>query len=256
VSESRALLFDVGNTRLKWGVLKNDRIVRAGSIDHDKLKKQGFAALTTRLPVKVDYVLVSNVAGTAFATRLAGVIGIHCDTDIHFARSEKAAYGVKNGYRQPRRLGVDRWVALVGARVETRSAVCVVDAGTAVTIDAMDKTGQHLGGQIIPGPRLMTTVLSNETNDIGSPTGTVRDPGPGMGMFSRNTGGAIQSGTISAVCGAIERAAKTMRSAGLRPKIVLTGGDASRILKQLDGNVLHRPHLVLQGLAYMVQSKA
>jgi pantothenate kinase type III len=46
-----------------------------------------------------------------------------------------------------------------------------------------------------------------------------------------------------------------MRSAGLRPKIVLTGGDASRILKQLDGNVLHRPHLVLQGLAYMVQSK-
>jgi len=176
VSESRALLFDVGNTRLKWGVLRNDRIVRAGSIDHDKLKQQGFAPLTTRLPANVDYVLVSNVAGTAFATRLAGVIGIHCDTDIRFARSEKAAYGVKNGYRQPRHLGVDRWVALVGARVETRSAVCVVDAGTAVTIDAMDKSGQHLGGQIIPGPRLMTTVLSKETNDIGSPTGTVRDP--------------------------------------------------------------------------------
>jgi pantothenate kinase type III len=102
----------------------------------------------------------------------------------------------------------------------------------------------------------MTAVLSKETNDIGSPTGTVRDPAPGMGLFARTTGGAVQSGTISAVCGAIERAAKTMRSAGLRPKIVLTGGDASRILKQLDGNVLHRPHLVLQGLAYMVQSKA
>ena len=255
MSESRVLLFDVGNTRLKWGALKNDRIVRAGSIGHDKLKTQGFTPLTTRLPANVDYVLVSNVAGTAFATRLAGVIGIHCETDVHFARSEKTAYGVRNGYRQPRRLGVDRWIALIGARAETRSAVCVVDAGTAVTIDAMDKTGQHLGGQIIPGPRLMTAALSKETNDIGPPTGTVRDPGSGMGLFATNTGGAVQSGTLSAVCGAIERAAKTMRSGGLRPKIVLTGGDASRILKQLDGNVLHRPHLVLQGLAHMVQSK-
>jgi type III pantothenate kinase len=231
VSESRALLIDVGNTRLKWGVLKSDRIVRAGSIDHDKLSKQGFTPLTTRLPANVDYVMVSNVAGTAFATRLAGVIGIHCGTDVHFARSEKAAYGVKNGYRQPRRLGVDRWVALIAARAETRSAVCIVDAGTAVTI-------------------------SEETNDIGLPAATARDPAPGMGLFATNTGGAVHNGALGAVCGAVERAAKTMRSAGLRPKIVLTGGDSSRILKQLDGNVLHRPHLVLQGLAHMVQSKA
>ena len=255
MSEYRALLFDVGNTRLKWGALKNDRIVRSGSIDHDKLKQQGYAALTTRLPANVDYVLVSNVAGAAFATRLAGVIGMHCDTDVHFARSEKEACGVTNAYRQPRNLGVDRWVALLGARAETRAAVCVVDAGTAVTIDAMDKTGQHLGGQIIPGHRLMAAALSRETSGIGAAKGSARNPGSGMGMFARNTGEAIQNGTLGAVCGAIERAAKTMRSAGLRPKIVLTGGDASRILKQLDGNVLHRPHLVLQGLAYMVQSK-
>ena len=250
-----ALLFDVGNTRLKWGVLRNDRIVRSGSIDHDKLRKQGFTPLTTRLPANIDYVLASNVAGTAFATRLAGVIGIHCNTDVHFARSEKEAYGVKNGYRQPRRLGVDRWVALVGARAETRSAVCIVDAGTAVTIDAMDRHGQHLGGQIFPGPRLMAAALSQETSDIGPIKGSIRDAGSGMGLFARNTGGAIHSGSVSAVCGAIERASKTMRSAGIRPKIVLTGGDASRILKQLDGKVLHRPHLVLQGLAHMVQSK-
>ena len=255
MSEYRALLFDVGNTRLKWGVLRNDRILRSGNIDHDKLKKQGFAALTTRLPTKVDYVLVSNVAGPTFGTRLAGIIGMHCDTDVHFARSEKEACGVRNAYPQPRKLGVDRWVALLGARAETRSAVCVVDAGTAVTIDAMDKTGQHLGGHIIPGPRMMSAALSNETSDIGSPKRAAREPGAGMGLFARNTGDAVQSGTLSAVCGAIERAARAMRAAGLRPKIVLTGGDASRILKQLDGNVLHRPHLVLQGLAHMVQSK-
>ena len=101
----------------------------------------------------------------------------------------------------------------------------------------------------------MAAALSKETSDIGPVKGSIRDVDSGMGMFARNTGGAIQCGSVSAVCGAIERASKTMRSAGLRPKIVLTGGDASRILKQLDGKVLHRPHLVLQGLAHMVQSK-
>ena len=73
MTDRRALLFDVGNTRLKWGVLRNDRIVRSGSIDHDKLRKQGFTPLTTRLPANIDYVLASNVAGTSFATRLARI---------------------------------------------------------------------------------------------------------------------------------------------------------------------------------------
>ncbi len=255
MSEPRALLFDVGNTRLKWGILQNDQFVRRGTIGHDKLQQQGFTQLTTRLPANVKSVLVSNVASTAFGTRLAAVIGSHCDTAVHFARSEKEAYGVKNGYRQPGRLGVDRWVAMIGARAETRSAVCVVDAGTAITIDAMDRTGQHQGGQIIPGLRLMIASLSKETNGIRVPRGTIRDQGSAMGLFAENTGGAVQNGTLSAVCGAIERAVKTMRAAGLRPKIILTGGDASRILTLLDGSVLHRPHLVLQGLKFMVQSK-
>lgn len=255
MSEYRALLFDVGNTRLKWGVMRNDRIVRSGSIDHKKLKELGFTPLTTRLPTRVDYVFASNVAGRAFATRLAGVIGMHCDTDVHFARSEKEAFGVRNAYRQPRKLGVDRWVALVGARAETRAAVCVVDAGTAVTIDAMDRTGQHLGGQIIPGLRLMSSALGTETYSIGVRRAESRDPGRGMAQIAGNTGDAVNYGALNAVCGAIERASRIMRAAGLRPKLVLTGGDASRILKQLDGNVLHRPHLVLQGLARMMQSK-
>jgi pantothenate kinase type III len=73
-------------------------------------------------------------------------------------------------------------------------------------------------------------------------------------MFQNTTRQAVQSGAMNAVCGAIERAVRTMRAGALRPRIILTGGDASRILTQLDGKVLHRPHLVLQGLAFMLQS--
>ena len=182
-------------------------------------------------------------------------MGIHCAVDVHFARAAKAAYGITNSYKQPRRLGVDRWVAMIGARAEFRGAVCVVDVGTAVTIDALDKSGQHLGGQILPGLRLMNSALEKETSDIGKSGHPRKDPGTGMQLFAKSTSAATYNGSLSAVCGAVERAVKTMRAEGFRPKIVLTGGDASRILKQLDGNVLHRPHLVLQGLAFILQSK-
>jgi type III pantothenate kinase len=254
MSDIRALLFDIGNTRLKWGLLENGRLRRTGDVNHDRLQASGFAALTTRLPRRVDKVLASNVAGSSFATRLSGAIGIHCDCDVHFVRSEKQGFGVTNGYRRPRRLGVDRWVAMIGARSEFRGAMCIVDAGTAVTIDAMDNNGLHFGGQIIPGLALMGGTLRSDTSDIPTAKRKPRDPGRGLAMFASNTDAAVHNGAMNAVCGAIDRAVRILREEGHRPRIVLTGGDASRILKQLGDKVTHRPNLVLQGLAFMVQS--
>ena len=254
MSDIRALLIDVGNTRLKWGLLEKGHIRRTGSVTHSKIHDSGFASLTTRLPRRVDQVIASNVAGASFATRLSGVIGIHCSCDIHFVRCEKKAFGLTNSYKQPRQMGVDRWVAMIGAKAEFRGGLCIVDAGTAVTIDAIDKNGNHLGGQIIPGLALMGNALRSEASDISTAKRTPRVPGPGMSMFASNTDSAVQSGAVNAICGAIDRAAKVLRSEGYRARIVLTGGDASRILKQLGDKVLHRPNLVLQGLAFMVQS--
>lgn len=251
MSTPRALLLDVGNTRVKWGLLDRDRLGKTGSITHEKLQESGFTALTTHLPRDVDRVLVSNTAGHSFATRLSGVLGIHCKCEVHFARAEREAFGVTNGYRNPRRIGVDRWVALIGARAEFRGALCVVDAGTAVTIDALDREGRHLGGLIIPGLRLMREALHANTSDLPAPRRTVRSPAA-TALFATSTDGALDQGAMTAICGAIERALGRMRATGFRPKLVLTGGDASRILKQLDDTVMHRPNLVLQGLGVMV----
>jgi len=255
MSDIQALLFDIGNTRLKWGYWSDGRISKTGDLTHDQIHENGFAALTSRLPRKVTHALACNVAGTGIATKLSGVIGLHCDTDLRFARCDKSAYGVTTSYKQPRRLGVDRWVAMIGAWNEFRSALCIVDAGTAITIDVIDRSGQHLGGQIIPGIHLMGESLRSKTSDIAAATKKSRDPGDGLGVFGKNTDDAIAYGALTAVCGAIERSAKRIRSAGMRPKIVLTGGDASRILKQLNSNAIHRPHLGLQGLATMLQSE-
>jgi type III pantothenate kinase len=254
MSAPRALLFDVGNTRLKWGLLAQCRIGKTGSITHRKLHDAGFGALTANLPKDVDRVLASNVAGHTFATRLSGVIGMHCNCEVHFARAEREGYGVTNSYRRPRRIGVDRWVAMIGARAEFRAALCVVDAGTAVTIDAMDRDGVHLGGMIVPGLAMMADALHANTSEIPPARKSAAASANDLQVFANTTEGAVQNGALTAIGGAVERAVRLMRAAGFRPKVVLTGGDASRILKLLDASVLHRPNLVLEGLAFMVQS--
>jgi len=249
-----ALLLDVGNTRLKWGVLDDGGIRRTGHISQEKLREQGLSALTTKLPRRVDAVWVSNVVGTSFATRLSGVLGLHCNADVHFARSERRGWGVTNGYRQPRRLGVDRWVAMVGAWSEIQSACLVVDAGTALTLDAIDDDGVHLGGQIIPGAETMFESLATATSDIPHVAASSKQSSGDLKMFGANTAAAVREGAQNAVAGAIERAIRTLRSNAYDPTIILTGGGASRILGALEETPMHSPNLVLSGLAHMLET--
>ncbi len=249
---ARTLLLDVGNTRLKWGVLQDGRIGRTGSIGHDGLGGARMTRLARKLPRRVEHAFASNVAGPDFAAKLASFIGLHCGCDLRFARAEREAFGVRNAYQRPRRLGVDRWMAMIGARHEMKTALCVVDAGSAITIDALDRSGQHLGGQIIPGLHLMYRSLVANTSGINGERIRAFDPGPGMEIFADRTERAVQAGALNSVCGAIERSVSIMRKAGLRPKIVVTGGGAGPILTQLGDKIVHRPHLVLQGLAAII----
>ena len=243
---------DVGNTRLKWGVLDNGAVRRTGHISHARIRDKGLSVLTTKIPRHVDDALVSNVAGASFATRLSGVVSAHCGCDVHFARSERRGWGVTNAYAQPRRMGVDRWVAMIGAWAEVQAACLVVDAGTAVTIDALDDEGNHLGGQIIAGVASMASALTMSTSDIPPVRAAPGRDAADLGMFARTTAGGVREGAQNAVAGAVDRAIRTLQSNAYRPRVVLTGGDASRILNALCETPLHRPHLVLQGLAHML----
>ncbi len=249
----KALLLDVGNTRLKWGIAENGEIHRTGSVTQEKIRENGLGVLITRLPRAVDTAIASNVAGRTFATRLAGVVGAHCGCELHFAKTERSAFGISNSYKQPRRMGVDRWLAMIGAWAELQSACLVVDAGTAVTIDALDDDGRHLGGQILPGVVLMASALAQQTSDIPPTKPAAAGAYEGFAMFGQNTRTAVGSGALGAVVGAIERAIRTLRSNACDASVVLTGGDASRILTALDNSPLHRPKLVLHGLMQMLE---
>lgn len=253
----RVLLLDVGNSRLKWGVGENGRIVQTGHIAQERMREHGIAALAVRLPRKIDAAVASNVAGASFGTRLAGVIRGQLGLDVHFVTTAKSACGVTNGYTQPRRLGVDRWMAIIGAWAELHGACLVVDAGTAVTIDALDRHGAHLGGQIFPGTSLMLAALTRNTAQIPAAAPAAKsDAFDGMDMFARSTRAAVQSGALGAIAGAVERAIRTLRTQARRAPVVLTGGDAARIAGALGPGVLQRPNLVLEGMLQVFESGA
>src|SRR6202034_3800599 len=86
--------------------------------------------------------------------------------EVEFITAAPEFNGLTNGYLDPSLLGADRWLALIGAWTKASGALCVVDAGTAVKVDAVDAKGQHLGGLIAPGIHMMREALMNKTSDI------------------------------------------------------------------------------------------
>ena len=254
-----ALLLDIGNSRIKWGVLKDDVVGHTGDIARTSIVEQGMSALISQLPRQVDVAFASNVAGTSFAEEIGEAVHSHCGCELQFAESVQQSNGVTNSYQDPKQLGVDRWVAMIGARAEIQTSCVVVDVGTAITIDVLSDDGQHLGGQILPGLKLMSESLANQTSNIGRVDmiidTIVGSGGQGLDVFANSTDGAVRQGTTNAVLGAMERSTRILATAGYEPSLYLTGGDAPQVLPLFSGEVLHRPHLVLQGLAHILLNR-
>ncbi|MEM1175596.1 MAG: type III pantothenate kinase [Pseudomonadota bacterium] len=245
-----ALLVDAGNSRVKWGLWSGGRLRDSGAVATEDIRS-GAVSLPS---VAVSRVLISNVAGDELARRFAEDIG---DTaPLAFIETAAELAGVINGYRQPAQLGVDRWLALLGTRAETSDACLVVDAGTAVTIDALAADGRHLGGQILPGAPLMMASLAAGTSElpkVASDTGAVLATDD---VFATHTADAIRCGARTAVIGAVEHAYRQLQQDDSAARLVLTGGDAPRMLATIAAPVHHRPDLVLYGLAVILESDA
>jgi len=151
---------------------------------------------------------------------------------------------VRNRYRQPEQLGVDRWVALIGARGLTSSAACVVDCGTAVTVDALSAEGEFLGGAVFPGLRLLRDSLVRGTAGIPANEGDATD------CLARSTADGVAAGTLFGLAGAVERLIdEYRRTLGATMRVFLTGGDAPALAARLRAAHTPVPDLVLKGLA-------
>jgi type III pantothenate kinase len=223
------LAIDVGNTRLKWAQYASPQ---PGAV----LLAQGAVFLETidslaetdwkPLPPPAS-MLGCVVAGEGVKRRVEEQLEIW-DLEPRWVVSAREACGVTNGYDHPNRLGVDRWVAMIGARHRVLAQggprpVLVVMVGTAVTVDALDAQGQFLGGLILPGFGLMLRALEMGTAGLKAPTGEAVD-------FPTNTSDALMSGGADALAGAVERMYRKLRArTGQEPALVMSGGAAVKL---------------------------
>ncbi|MGH6690572.1 MAG: type III pantothenate kinase [Gammaproteobacteria bacterium] len=234
----RILAIDAGNSRIKWGMHEDGSWLAQGWVATGRAS--GLARAWARLEPP-DAILAANVAGERIARALTAATR-RFRRPLRFVRSAAAQCGVINSYANPRQLGPDRWAALIGAWNLHHGPCVVVSAGTTVTVDALDRGGVFLGGMIVAGADLMRAALGRNTARLRPRRGR-------FAYFPSRTADAIESGTINALAGAVERMVRFMRQAGeAAPLTVLAGGAAQVIAPQLNGAVEVMDNLVLEGL--------
>ncbi len=238
------LLVDLGNSRLKWACQSRGELFGHGTVSYEEEDLASILENRWSGMLPPEEVLGASVASAVATTNVASWIHFHWKQQAQFISAPARGLGVVNGYTKPATLGADRWAAMVAARDIAEGPVCIVDCGTALTIDLLDADGVHQGGHIIPGPTLMSESLARETAAIDvHPIGTQVAPG-------RSTDDCVQGGILRATLCAIEGVRGTIK--GKRPGMptcVISGGSAEAIRSHLSRPCIHVPDLVLRGLA-------
>ncbi len=249
------LLIDAGNTRLKWAWLTDDGLSGQMAAVHRGAQPAAWAGAVFDARHRATRVLASNVAGAAMAETLARLAREAYGVAVEFVTAAPEYRGVINGYHDPGLLGADRWLAVIGAWMRVRGAVCVVDAGTAVKVDSIDAAGRHLGGFIVPGVRMMHEALMSRTSDIAAAAARgAQRPG---GVLADNTVAAVSRGALLALAGLVDRTLEMVeRAAGVRPRLIVTGGDAGALTEVMRVPCEVVPNLVLEGLAALAARPA
>ncbi|WP_347988786.1 type III pantothenate kinase [Methylomonas sp. AM2-LC] len=186
-------------------------------------------------------VAIASVGATQLVTDMIELIQqLWPQVKLVIPKVSAAAFGVINAYPESEKLGIDRWLTLLAAHQYYPGFTCIVDCGTAVTIDVLTEQGLHLGGVICPGLQTMKQSLAVNTASLGVYT-QAHDL-----ALACNTATAIANGTLYAVVGMIEN---VMTQFPALNQLIVTGGDAVEITAHLSLKSWVDKNLVFKGLS-------
>ncbi|WP_457676955.1 type III pantothenate kinase [Thiolapillus sp.] len=239
------LFIDLGNSRLKWttgvdggmGAVAYDRRHLGVTLDRE------WAGMAVP-----DRVWLASVAAADLQHALAEWLHSTWGLEPLSLSVQSVACGVSCGYREPRQLGVDRWMAIIAGYHHSPGGVCVVDCGTATTLDMVDGHGRHLGGFILPGMEMMRdSLLRGTALKVAAEDDDVRE-------WGTSTASCIDLGIRKSVVSLVEHSVERMQAAGVcDPGVVLSGGAAFLLHPYLKLAHEYREALVLEGMKRFVQ---
>lgn len=240
------LLIDIGNSRLKWASEQAGQISSTHALDYRQ--DHAYQSLeqqwqTLPRPSKIAIACVGAAQQIIALETLANRLWPAIETII--PQSAAQIGSVINAYPNSEKLGVDRWLALLAAHHHYPANSCIIDCGTAITLDFIDSHGQHRGGLISPGLLLMKKALAQNTAalDLNQKT-------QALGLAD-NTINAIDSGTLCAAIGLIETAIKRFQPV---EQVIITGGNAELIGQYLPMSLIVDEALVLKGLLVSINT--
>ena len=237
------LLIDIGNTRIKWQYRDAEKIILSNSI-----LVESFMDIDLTKIKSLKKVVVSNVNHSVVLDKLKENLS-RFDCPIIEVNSESNS-DLINDYTDSLTLGVDRWLTALGAWNAYGEDLIVINAGTAITVDLIQKDKKNYphfrGGMILPGIAISLGILNNSTNLIDTEIGNSVYP-------SLNTKDAVTTGILTSIQGAVNLDCKKLPS---NLPILLTGGDADLIYEQSEEDWKSRikleSNLIFDGLMYYV----
>ena len=235
------LLIDIGNTRIKWQQRDVKNILLTDSILVEEFMDIDFSSIKS-----VDKIIVSNVNHSIVLDKLKEILSkFKCP--IIEASTDSNEYLI-NDYDDSTLLGVDRWIAALGAWKLYQKRLLIINAGTAITVDLIDldknNKAHFKGGMILPGIAISLAVLNNSTNLIDTEIGKSQYP-------SLNTKDAVTTGIMMSIQGAVNLVCRKLPSS---LPILLTGGDANLIYEQSEevwkSRIKLEDGLIFEGLMF------
>jgi len=239
------ILVDIGNSRCKAAIQDEQGLHALEPFAwhdvflHEVLESVWLKPLDGRVP---DSLHVSNVAGDRLLPNLNAWCCKTWGLQPIVATSSTSFGHLRNGYKDPAAFGVDRWMAMIGASERYSGALCVVDSGTATTVDVINSSGQHIGGAILPGIYTMRRSLGKYTSALFAADGEISP-------FSDNTASGIAGGTGYASVGAIDRLILEAQKTVGPLTTVVTGGESKILEMLLTAEIQRVPLLVLEGVS-------
>jgi len=190
-------------------------------------------------------IILASVAKEAYVSRIKDW-ALENNVSFEHVKTSAAAYGLNNGYEKPEQLGVDRWLALLGAKKLYPNQSClIVDAGTATTIDFIDEQGVHGGGWILAGVETLFKSIQQVTENVSGNDIVVEAL-----AFGKSTNANLSHGAWAATVGMINQAKYLLAKKGKSiNKIILCGGNSAHLASLLEIDVEYQPKLVFHGLS-------
>ena len=256
------LLIDAGNSNIKWATMSSGQSTMqfggvfsltqsADSIMSDFNKNWG--------SLNPENIQISHVGSDLFPTLFQTWAQARWNIEPVYLKTEAQRAGVVNGYTNPAQLGVDRWLTLLAAHSfykQTNKALCIIDSGTCVKIDILTAEGEHLGGCILPGEKMMVQSVeelltrngkvSQKTNRGNFESSSLKR----YQLTQKDTFSGLASGVRFSQIAVIEKLCRDLPLV-LEQKacqIILTGGGGHDLAILEPYDVVYRPHLVLQGI--------